>query len=389
MRKIPRFGSLAAMLMVAVLLVAAISTPVLAFAHPCPCYGTVTLDGDPAPVGTVIEIFIGQDGTPSDTYLVEKEGEYLTDVWADSDRDDEELRYTVGGFPALQKGVFGNEGQEIDLTATTGPQPPQVTTNDANPIGHNSATLNGYVDIGEYSPVIVYFEYDGLKTPEMSRVADGAFSYPVTGLNPLTTYNFKAVAEYDTSTVMGNPRSFTTMEGPEWPITIPLNENTWNVISTPVWLDKDYDRSDEILSGDDWDGLRWTGSRWSSLSKSYTWEPLEAFYVTGSDGATFHPMVPEDGEPMVPNDRKLSRDKWALIGSSPVDGKSDMAIGDVLAGLNDNYVNVFIPASGASCTVGNCDGITLQAFSGAWVFVGGESTRTIVGFYGFLPVETD
>jgi len=135
--------------------------------------------------------------------------------------------------------------------------------------------------------------------------------------------------------------------------------------------------------------LRWGGSSWKTLSKSYTWEPLEAFYVTGSDKATFQPMVADEDEPMVPNDRKLSKNKWALIGSSPADGVSSMAIDDVLAGLNDNYVNVFIPGSGASCTVGNCGGLNLDAFSGAWVFVGGESTRTIVGFYGFEPVETD
>ncbi len=96
-------------------------------------------------------------------------------------------------------------------------------------------------------------------------------------------------------------------------------------------------------------------------------------------------MVSDEDPTVLPNDRKLSSNKWALIGSSPADGASPMAIDAVLAGLNNNYVNVFIPGSGASCTVGNCDGTDLAAFSGAWVFVGGESTRTIVGSY-FTPV---
>jgi hypothetical protein len=200
-------------------------------------------------------------------------------------------------------------------------------------------------------------------------------------------YHYRAVVGYDSSTSNGGDMTLTTLEGPDWPKTIMLDEDAWNVISTPVWLDEDADQTRDILSGDDWSGLRWGGSSWKTLSKSYTWEPLQAFYVTGTDMATFQPMV--DDEPMVPNARKLSSTKWALIGSSPADGVSSMAIDDVLAGLMGNYVNVFIPGSGASCTVGNCGGINLDAFSGAWVAVGGESTRTIVGFYGFQPVVTD
>jgi hypothetical protein len=37
----------------------------------------------------------------------------------------------------------------------------------------------------------------------------------------------------------------------------------------------------------------------------------------------------------------------------------------------------------SECTLG------LPAFGGAWVFVGSASTRTIVGLYGFSPVESD
>jgi len=394
MRKIPLLGLPVSLLLVAVLLVAAITAPaVLATSHPMLTYGTVTLDSAAAPVGTTVDVYIGADATASGSFTVTTAGQYGTiQVWADENRDGEALTYKVDGFVATKQGdagVFGLATQVVNLAAVSGPQPPSVTTGSASGVTHSSATLTGNLDIGESATADVYFQYGtttayGSSTSMMAKTADGAFSASVSGLNPSTMYHFRAVVSYDSTTSNGGDMTFTTAVGPAWPKTKTLNDG-WNVISTPVWLDEDFDRTDDILSGD-YEGLRWGGTSWKSLSKSYTWEPLEAFYikVTGTATATFVPMVAD--EPMVPNDDDLSRDKWALIGSSPADGVSSMAIDDVLAGLQGNYVNVFIPGSGASCTVGNCGGNNLDAFSGAWVFVGGESTRTIVGFYGFEPV---
>jgi hypothetical protein len=178
--------------------------------------------------------------------------------------------------------------------------------------------------------------------------------------------------------------------GPPGEITKTLTDG-WNVISTPVWLDGNSDGTDDILSGD-YEGYRWGGTSWKTLSKSYTWEPLEAFYikVTGTATATFVPM----SDMMAPNDRKLSSNKWALIGSSPIDGTSSQTMDVVLAGLKDNFVNVIVPelnlnGSGGTATAADADQLSVPAFGGAWVFVGGESTRTIVGFYGFTPLGTD
>ena len=395
MRKIPLLGMPLSLLLVAVLIVAALPMVVLAGQiTPQQCWGTVTLDGVPAPLDTTIEIFVGEDANPSGSGGMYEVGGYGTVIVnADSDRYGEPLTYKVNGFVATKQGpddgIFGLQSQIVNLAAVSGPQPPTVTTAAASGVTHNQATLNGNLDIGESTTADVYFEYGtsiayGSSTSEMTKTASGAFSAAVSGLTPSTMYHFRAVVSYDSTTGNGADMTFTTSEGPDWPKIIPLDANDWNVISTPVWLDEDADQTRDILSGDDWEGLRWSGTKWRSLSKTYTWEPLEAFYVTGTDSATFQPMVSD--EPMVPNDEDLSKEKWALIGSSPADGVSSMAINDVLAGLMGNYVNVFVPGSGASCTVGNCDGINLDAFSGAWVFVGGESTRTIVGFYGFEPV---
>ena len=395
MRKVPLHGLPVSLLLVAVLLVAAITAPaVLATSTPMLTWGDVTLDGSAAPVGTTVDVYVGADATASGSFTITTAGQYgAIQVWADDSRYGEALTYKVDGFVAANQGpdagVFGLANQEVDLAAVSGPQPPSVNTGSASGVTHSSATLNGNLDIGAYSTADVYFEYGtttayGSSTGTMTKTASGAFSASVSGLTPSTMYHFRAAVSYDSTTSNGGDMTLTTSEGPAWPKTISLNEEDWNVISTPVWLDEDADQTRDILSGEDWEGLRWGGTSWKSLSKSYTWEPLEAFYVTGTDMATFVPMVAD--EPMVPNDDDLSRDKWALIGSSPADGVSSMAIDDVLAGLQGNYVNVFIPGSGASCTVGNCGGNNLDAFSGAWVFVGGESTRTIVGFYGFEPV---
>jgi len=398
MRKIPLLGLPVSLLLVALLLVAAITAPaVLATSTPMLTWGTVTLDGSAAPVGTTVDVYVGTDTTPSGTFTVTTAGQYgAIQVWADDSRYGESLTYEVGGFLATKQGpdggVFGLANQVVNLAAVSGPQPPSVTTGTISGLTHDSATLNGNLDIGAYSTANVYFEYGtstayGMSTSMMAMTASGAFNAPVSGLTPSTLYHFRAVVSYDSTVSNGGDATFATLAGPAWPKTKTLT-NGWNVISTSVWLDEDFDRTDEILSGT-YEGYRWGGTSWKTLSKSYTWEPLEAFYikVTGTATATFVPTT----EMMAPNSRKLSSNKWALIGSSPIYGVSSMTMDKVLEGLKGNFVNVIVPAlnlngSGGFATAENADQLSVPAFGGAWVFVGGESTRTIVGFQGFTPV---
>jgi len=398
MRKIPLLGLPVSLLLVALLLVAAITAPaVLATSTPMLTWGTVTLDGAAAPVGTTVDVYVGADTTPSGSFTVATAGQYGSIVvFADDSRYGEALTYEVNGFVGTKQGpndgVFGLANQVVNLVAVSGPQPPTVTTGSASGVTHNMATLNGNLDIGESTTADVYFEYGtttayGMSTSSMTKTADGAFSDSVSGLTPSTLYHFRAVVSYDSAMSNGGDKTFTTALGPAWPKIKTLN-NGWNVVSTPVWLDEDSDRTDDILSGD-YEGYRWGGTSWKSLSKSYTWEPLEAFYikVTGTATATFVPSL----EMMAPNDRKLSSNKWALVGPSPIDGTSSQTMDMVLEGLKGNFVNVIVPAlnlngSGGYATAANADQLSVPAFGGAWVFVGGEKARTIVGFYGFTPV---
>jgi hypothetical protein len=308
-------------------------------------------------------------------------GEYgAMDVMSDSGNYGQPLTYKVNGFVATATKVmrpcdtsatpvFGLCNQNVNLVAVSGDQTLYTLTVIVIPVGAGTVAAAPAQPSGGYIEDTVvtltatansgntFMSWSGDTDPSVGNVAT------------VTMDSDKMVTA---SFVVADPDA----------IIIPLAPG-WNVISTPIWLDDDSDKTRDILPIG-YEGYRWSGTSWKTLSKSYTWEPLEAFYVKAAS-ATFQPMVSDEKPTVLPNDRKLSSRKWALIGSSPADGASPMAIDDVLAGLNNNYVNVFIPGSGASCTVGNCDGTNLNAYSGAWVFVGGESTRTIVGSY-FTPV---
>ena len=183
-------------------------------------WGTVTLDGAPAPVGTTVDIYVGADATPSGSGTVTTAGLYgAIQVLALSCRYGEALTYTVNGFVANKQGpdagVFGLANQVVNIAAVSGPQPPTVTTGSATGVTHNSASLNGNLDIGDYATVDVYFEFGtttayGSSTTTITKTASGAFSKPISGLTPSTMYHFRAKVDYDSTTSNGGDMTFTT-----------------------------------------------------------------------------------------------------------------------------------------------------------------------------------
>ena len=367
MRKIPLLGLLVSLFLVAVVIMAALPAPAQGQTF-CIIHGTVTVNGSPADVGTSVEVFIVDSDTVSTEKDVHAPGKYSIGVYSGGGDVGKDLRFEVGGEPAQampDDAVFTTTAVlEINLVVGGG-QTGHILTVTVSPAGAGMVTKDpsqgGYPDNTEVTLTA---------TPNGGNTFIGWTGNVDSGGNP-TTITMNSDETVTASFELADPNAIIRELGPGW-----------NVISTPIWLDEDADRTRDILP-EGYEGYRWSGSSWKSLSKSYTWEPLEAFYVKAAT-ATFQPMVSEKVMEL-PNVRKLSSNKWALIGSSPADGVSSMEIGDVLAGLKDNYVNVFIPGSGASCTVGNCGDISMPAYSGAWVFVGGEKTRTIVGSY-FTPV---
>jgi len=138
MKRMTLFGSLIGVLVVVALLVAALPVAVLAVETPMLCWGVATLDGAPAPEGTVVDIYIGDDVMQSATAMVDTHGGVdppgtygAVVVSGDSSRYGEPLTYTVNGFVATKQGpdegVFGLENQVVNLEAVSGPTPTEVT----------------------------------------------------------------------------------------------------------------------------------------------------------------------------------------------------------------------------------------------------------------------
>lgn len=107
-------------------------------------------------------------------------------------------------------------------SATTGTVAPQATTGSATTITQTSANLNGSLDtLGDFTPVNVFFRYHAedsssyTETTPQQLTAVGPFSAAVSGLDPGTIYEFKAVAQWadgSTRELAGNPATFTTVD---------------------------------------------------------------------------------------------------------------------------------------------------------------------------------
>ena len=93
---------------------------------------------------------------------------------------------------------------------------PRVSTGDASNVGSGTATLSGSVDsLGGAGSAEVYFEYgDGSLDQTTARTtlsATGSFTLDVSGLDPVTQYDYRAVVEAgDGERATGGTRSFTT-----------------------------------------------------------------------------------------------------------------------------------------------------------------------------------
>ena len=95
------------------------------------CWGTVTLNGVAAPVGTVVEIYMGDDNTPTASTTVSTYGGSYPPgtygsavVRAEVSRYGEALTYKVNGFMADKlgpdAGVFGLANQVVNLAVVLG-----------------------------------------------------------------------------------------------------------------------------------------------------------------------------------------------------------------------------------------------------------------------------
>ncbi|MBA7649496.1 hypothetical protein ES703_57293 [subsurface metagenome] len=114
--------------------------------------------------------------------------------------------------------VVGYGGGRKEITDTELPPTlpaPEVTTDAATGVGPVTATLNGTLDDDGEVDCECSFEWGrdisyGISTPIQSKTKSESFSQALGGLEPNTTYHFRAIATNVFGTSYGDDRTFTT-----------------------------------------------------------------------------------------------------------------------------------------------------------------------------------
>lgn len=191
-------------------------------------YGTVEINGSPAPIGTQIEargegVLINVEGNP---IVVTEVGQYggasplEPKLLVQGDiADGATLTFYVNGVAADQTAEWhSGKITELDLTVTMPVAPPTVTTDTATDIGNTATTLNGILsDLGDTSLVEVSFEWGtttdyGNETDTQMMTSTGSFNATLSDLAPNTNYHFRAKAVGE-GTSYGIDRTFATTAG--------------------------------------------------------------------------------------------------------------------------------------------------------------------------------
>jgi hypothetical protein len=143
MKKIPKLQILS-ILVVAAALVALMAVPVLA--QPpvtSPVYGSVTIDGDDAPPGTTVEVFVGDEPTARASVTTTTLGHYEVPVMGTAADVDDDLSFKVDGWAATSSPAsptFKNyEPQEVNLAVGTGGAVPDISV--ATSLAFGSVTV--------------------------------------------------------------------------------------------------------------------------------------------------------------------------------------------------------------------------------------------------------
>ena len=114
-------------------------------------------------------------------------------------------------FAGAGGGTVEVTGTELNPTLPS----PEVTTDPATAIGPVSATLNGTLDDDGGVDCACGFEWGrdisyGITTPTYEKRTSESFSQVIGGLEPGTTYHFRAIATNVFGTGYGADRTFTT-----------------------------------------------------------------------------------------------------------------------------------------------------------------------------------
>ncbi len=151
-----------------------------------------------------------------------------THNWDEGDESDRlRINYISRGTHAVQGGTVtietGTSSASVETPIEISPfDSPVIVTNQAENITRDYADLNGYLDdLGEVTEVDVFFQYRKIggswsDTTKNTRTTTGSFSQGISNLDHSSTYEVRAVGEYDrngtTEYAYGNTLEFDTKE---------------------------------------------------------------------------------------------------------------------------------------------------------------------------------
>jgi len=128
------------------------------------------------------------------------------------------LPNTTYHFKAFATGFGTSDGADSTFVTTSTPNLATLTTDPATAREKTAATLNGTLDDdgGEFCDC--GFEYGettayGTTTPTEGKETGETFSQDLTGLDPGTTYHFRAIATNSAGTSYGSDRVFSAKGG--------------------------------------------------------------------------------------------------------------------------------------------------------------------------------
>jgi hypothetical protein len=126
--------------------------------------------------------------------------------------------YTLYHYRIVATNSFGTAFGADQSFYTESPNPPSIDSSSSSNVTPEEAVLHADVNPG-FGPTIVRFEYGpdlsyGSKTPPSNSIGEDGVDHPVssaiTGLQPGTTYHYRALAVNFTGLVVGPDRTFDT-----------------------------------------------------------------------------------------------------------------------------------------------------------------------------------
>ncbi|HDS59614.1 MAG TPA: PKD domain-containing protein [Thermoplasmatales archaeon] len=186
--------------------------------QPFPVYGYITdADGTAIPGGVEVVVSDLTRGT-SMTEVTQSDGYYQADLFEledCTDGDTIEVYCQYGSQDNAKTFVLDisttSKSLDFSLVGT-----PSVSTGSADGVGSDSTTLHGSLtDLNDQS-CQVWFQYGkttsygSITLPKTTKYQAGDFSASLSGLDPDTTYHYRAVAGNSRRTAYGQDRTFTT-----------------------------------------------------------------------------------------------------------------------------------------------------------------------------------